>query len=154
MQRRVASCCVVLLLLAGAERSVCLGGQGRASNDGTPATKLETMSLCPRMRCKRHINRFHLSLTVSNRGAGGVRDGRGRGSCQGGGKEGRWGVQKYLKFYLGRQSRRKQNSSLPSAGTLNRGQPFVSYVVCSTEFLYLGGQSVSAPRRRKEVFII
>lgn len=35
-----ASCRVVLLLEAGAERVVCLGGQGRASHDGTPAMKL------------------------------------------------------------------------------------------------------------------
>lgn len=41
-------------------------------------------------------------------------------------------------------------SGLPSAGALNRSQPFVSYAWCSTEFLYL---AVSTPRRRKGAFI-
>lgn len=49
----VALRCVALLLLAGAERVVCLGAQMtvqcRASHDGTPATKVETVSLCPRI---------------------------------------------------------------------------------------------------------
>lgn len=108
VQRRVASCCVVLLLLAGAERSVCLGGQGRASNDGTPAIK--TMSLCPQMRYRGHINRSHLSL-MANGGAEGCPDGDvarrpGRRGGRGGGvwgwRQRRGGVQKVLKFYPGR----------------------------------------------------
>lgn len=56
----VVSCRVALLLLVGAERVVCLGAQmtvhGRASYDGTPATKVETVSLCPRIRCRGHIS--------------------------------------------------------------------------------------------------
>lgn len=51
--RCVALRCVGLLLLAGAERVVCLGAQMtvqcRASQDGAPATKIETVSLCPRI---------------------------------------------------------------------------------------------------------
>lgn len=41
-----ALCCVVLLVVAGAEREVCLGGQGRASDECTPAVKPETLFLC------------------------------------------------------------------------------------------------------------
>lgn len=66
----VALRCAALLLLAGAERVVCLGAQmtvqGRASHDGTPATKVETVSLCPRILCRGHISRLHLSLMVSS----------------------------------------------------------------------------------------
>lgn len=35
-----------------------------ASHDGKSATEVETVSLRPRMRCRGHINCFHLSLTA------------------------------------------------------------------------------------------
>lgn len=74
---------------------------------------------------------FHLSRTAKIKGL------RGRGLCVAGlwalgpgrkkEEEEEGGVQK-VRLYLARRSCQKQNSSLPSTGTLNRSQPFC--VIC------------------------
>lgn len=48
---------------------------------------------------------------------------------------------------------RKQKLSLPSAGTMNRGQPFLCHMYCVVPS-FSTWWAVSAPRRGKGVFII